>query len=257
MKMCSFATAAQFGLTILLAQALAAHAAEIKVLSAASMAPAMKEIGLQFEQGTGHKLSMQFDVTAAIKKKIDAGEPFDVVVSTRGGIDDLIKAGKVIATTRTDLAHAGMGVAVRAGAPKPDLSSVDAFRRTLLDAKSITYSQEGPTGRHLASVLQRLGIAEQVKSKTKLQVGGARVAQAVAEGEAELGFTALSIILLTRGAEVAGPFPSELQDYAVFTTGIAVNAAEAEAAKALVKFLAGPVAAPVLKAKGMEPGTPK
>ena len=256
MRIIPLAGIATLGTFILLVQNFVAAATEVKVLSAIAMSAVVKELGPEFERVTGHRLGVKFDVTPVMKRKIDAGEPFDVAVSTRDQIDELIAGGKVNSVSRVDIARSGMGVAVRAGAPKPDVSSVEAFRRALLNAKSVSYSQEGPTGLHLAGVLQRLGIAEEVKSKTKLQEGGARVVQCVANGECELGFTAISNILLMRGAEIAGPFPPELQSYAVFSAGVAAAAGEREGAQALIRFLTSPTAATVVRAAGMEPTGP-
>jgi molybdate transport system substrate-binding protein len=252
-----FVAATSVGAMILLSLGFVVEAAEIRIIAADPLTTLFNELGPQFERQTGHKLVLQFDVVPVIKRKIEAGHSFDLAISTLAGINDLINADKIVASTRADFAYSGIGVAVRAGARKPDLSSVDTFKRALLDARSVAYSPEGPTGIHLASVLQRLGIAEEMKAKTKLQEGGARVARAVADGEAELGFTAMSTILLARGAEVAGPFPAELQSYVVFTAGIGTGAKEAGAAKALMTFITGPEAAPVIKAKGLEPGAPR
>ena len=147
-----------------------------------------------------------------------------------------------------------MGVGARAGAPKPDISSVDAFKRALLNAKSVTYNPEGAPGIHLAGVLERLGIAQQMKAKTKPVAKG--VVQAVADGKAELGFAFTNEVLSVRGAELVGPFPPELQRYNVFTAGVATAAEQPQAASALIKFLTSPAAVAVIKAKGMEPAAP-
>jgi len=233
-----------------------ADAAEIRVLSAATMSAVLDELGPEFERTTGHKLLIQFEVAAVIPKKIAAGEVFDVAIATRDGINNQIKAGRIDANPRADFAHAGMGVAMRAVASKPDVSSIDAFRRALLNARSVAYT-EGDTGAHFESVLQRLGIAEEVKAKAVLRVGGVPVAQAVANGDAELGVTVISNIVLTRGANVAGPLPAEFQYYAVFAAGVSTKAKEPLAAKAFLEFLTAPTVGPVLRSKGMEPGAPK
>jgi molybdate transport system substrate-binding protein len=245
--------AAAIGATVLMAQAVAAQAAEVKVLGAYPLKPMIDELGPQFERATGHTLAIQYGLPAVLKRQIEAGETFDLAILGAPGMDDLIKQGKIVAGTRTDIARDGMGVAVRAGAPKPDISSAEAFKRTLLNAKSISYVKEGATGVHLANLLERFGIAEEMKSKTKLHDSPARAIQAVADGEAELGFVLITLILPVRGAEVAGPFPPELQRYVVFTAGVSTGAKQAEAAKALANLLTSESAAPVIKAKGMEP----
>jgi molybdate transport system substrate-binding protein len=256
MKIRLLVAASNIGFMFLLLVGIAAQAAEVKVLSAFGIRPVMEDLGPKFERTTGHKPAIQYGLGAALKRQIEAGETFDLAILTPPLIDDLTKQGKVAGGTRTVIARSGMGVAMRAGAPKPDISSVDAFKRALLNAKSIAYAPEGTTGIHLAKVLERLGIAEEIKAKTKPQKTPERMAQAVADGEAELGFAATSVILATPGAAVLGPFPPELQDYVVFTAVIGAAAKETEAARALIKFLTSPAAVSVIKAKGMEPVTP-
>ena len=167
-------------------------------------------------------------------------------------MDDLIKQGKIAGDTRVDIVRIGIGVAVREGAPKPDISSVDAFKRTLLSVKSVTYAPEGATGEHFAKVLDRLGIAEQVKAKAKPNAPG-RVAQVVAAGEVELAIGATPSLLSTKGVQFVGPLPAELQDWFVNTAGVSATAKQPDAAKALIKHLTTPEAAAVIRAKGMEP----
>ena len=172
MKIGSLAAAAIFGLMILWAHGGAAEAAEVKVLCAAAMRSVMNELGPGFEGTTGHKLVIQFDVVGALKRQIDAGERFDVAILTTPLIDEVVKNGKIAAGTRADVARSGLGVVVRTGAPKPDISSADAFKRTLLNAKSISYAKEGATGIYLQSLFERLGITEQMKPKTKFPPTG-------------------------------------------------------------------------------------
>ena len=255
MKIGSLAAAAIFGLMILLAHGVAAEAAEVKVLCATAMRSVMNELGPRFERATGHKLVIQFDVVGALKRQIDAGERFDVAILTTPLIDDVVKNGKIAAGTRADVARSGLGVIVRTGAPKPDISSADAFKRALLNAKSISYAKEGATGIYLASLFERLGITEQMKPKTKFPPTG-RGAQFVAEGETELMLSAISTFEPVPGAELLGPLPPELQSYIGYSAGVGTAAKEAEAGKALINFLKAPAAVPVLKAKGMEPITP-
>lgn len=255
MKIRSVAAAAIFGLMILLAHSVTAEAAEVKVLCLAAMRPVLKELGPQFEYATGHQLMIQFDVIGVLKRQIDTGERFDVAILTTPLIDDAVKEGKVAASTRADVARSGLGVIVRTGAPKPAINSAEAFKRALLNAKSIGYAKEGATAIYLASLFERLGIAEQMKPKTNLFTTGQGV-QSVAKGETELLLTAISTFEPVPGAELLGPFPPELQSYTGYSAGVGTAAKEAEAGKALIHFLQAPAAVPVLKTKGMEPITP-
>jgi len=188
-----------------------------------------------------------------MKRQIESGEAFDVAILNVGLMNDVTNQGKIVAATRTEIARTGMAVSTRAGAPKPDISSADAFKRALLNAKSVAYAPEGATGTHLAKVFDQLGISEQMKAKTKPQQSTDGIVQAVASGEAELGFALPTVFLSGRGAELVGPFPSELQNYVVFTAGVGSAAKQPDAAKALIRHLTAPNAVPVLKAKGMEP----
>ncbi|MBI2090620.1 MAG: molybdate ABC transporter substrate-binding protein [Deltaproteobacteria bacterium] len=254
MKIRSFLVAAKIGFLMLLAQGLAAEAAEVKLIAGRGMSVVMGELGPQFERATGHKLMIWYGIVGTTKRRMAAGEAFDLFIS--GEIDDYIKQGKIAAGTRTEIARVGMGVGVRAGAPKPDISSVDAFKRALLNAKSVTYMPESVVGIHLARVFERLGISEQMKAKTKPQLTVTAPAQAVADGEVELGMALTSTLLSVSGVELVGPFPPELQSYNLYTAGVGTAAEQPEAAKALIKFLRSPAAAAVIKAKGLEPVTP-
>jgi molybdate transport system substrate-binding protein len=238
---------------ILLARGPATSAAEIKIIGLAGMTPLMNELAPQFERTTGHKLVMRFGSGAEGKQLIETDEAFDLAVLNPLLIDDLTKQGKIAAATRTELFRNGTGVVGRAGASKPDITTVEAFKRTLLNAESIAYSPGRASGIHVAKVLDRLGIAELMKAKTKAQPRPEDVAKAVAEGKTELGFAAMNLLIGVRGAEVFGPFPSELQDYIVFTAGLGAAAREPQAAKALVDFLKTEGARSVMKAQGLEP----
>ena len=234
----------------------AAKAAEIKVLSTVALKAALDEELLpQFAKSGESKVVIKYGAAAALKQQIEGGETFDVAILTPAAVDDLIKQGKIVTGSRTNVARTGVGVAIRQGAAKPDISTVDAFKRTLLDAKSIAYGDPalgGASSIYFAGVLQRLGIAEAVKGKTKLTAAG-ESAQPVAAGEAELGIGQISEIVPVRGAELLGPFPGELQVYTAFTAGTAPNAKDAAAANALIKFLTTPAAAQILKKRGLEP----
>jgi len=230
-----------------------ASAAEVKVLSAPAMRGAMNELGLPFERATGHKLVIQYGLAPWFRQRIDAGETFDVAIFTPAVIDDLTKQGKIAVGTRANIARSGLGVAVRTGAPKPDISSIDAFKRMLLNAKSVAYTGEGTSGTYFLGLLERLGIAAEMKAKLKPMAAGA-VGQSVVTGEAEISVIPIPSILVVPGAELVGPLPSELQTYIEFIAVVRMGAKETEAASALLKFLTTPEAAAVLKAKGMEPG---
>ena len=209
-----------------------------------------------FELATKHKVTATYGAPGTIKDRIVAGEPMDVLVFPAPGLDDLAKQGKLVADSKVILARSGMGVAVRAGAPMPDISTPDALKRTLLAAKSIVYTDPAlgsPSGVHFAKVLERLGIAEEMKAKSKLHDGTSFNAELVAKGEIEIAIQQISEILPVRGAELVGPLPGDLQLTTVFATGIGTAAKEQAAAKELIQFLVSPAAAVVIKAKGMEP----
>ena len=244
---------------LLLVLGIVAQAAEMKVLSAIAMQPVMEDLGPKFERATSHKLAITFDSAGGVVKRVQGGEPADVVVTSRQGIDGLVKDGKAAADSVTVVARSFLGVAVRKGALKPDISSPDALKRTLLAAKSITYSNPefgGVSGIQVVKVLERLGIADAMKPKTVFLPKPGYVAVLVANGEAELAVHQIQELVPVAGIEVVGPLPSDLQDPFVFSAAIMGSTKDAEASKALVKFLRTPEAAAVIKAKGMEPATP-
>jgi molybdate transport system substrate-binding protein len=244
-------TAAVVASLVALSKGGLANAAEIKVLSGTGVRGVVSELGQQFEGATGHKLVMDFAGFTVLKRRIDAGEAFDIAILSPALIDDLIQTGKVAADMRATLGRAGIGVAVRKGAPKPDISSVEAFKRAMLNAKSVAYSKEGGSGKVLLAALDRLGIAADMKPKLKAY---GRPEEAAVAGEAELGVTGIGPILAATGAELVGGLPPELQSYIVFTIGAHAASKEPEAARALIRFLTAPAAAPVMKANGLEPG---
>jgi molybdate transport system substrate-binding protein len=237
-------------LVFALAQPVIANAAEIKVWTARAIATVLAEIGPQFERTTGHHLDVWSDLPAAFARRARAGEPFDVLISGPP-VDEWIKDGKIIAETRTNIARSGIGVAVREGARKPDISSVEAFKRALLEAKSIAYLRVG-SGIYLAGLLERLGIAEAVKSKV-IRPESDIVSELVAKGEVELGMVVITQILTTPGVDLVGPLQPEIQSYVTFAGGVTTNSKAPDAAKQLLKFLTGPTALPVIRAQGMEP----
>ena len=232
-----------------------AAGAEIKVLTAGAFKQVLLALLPDFERTSGHKVMVQNDTVGALTKRIAGGEAFDLAVLTPKAVDDLAKEGKFAAGSRANLARVGVGVVVKDGTPKPDIGSVAAFKQALLTAKSVAYidpAAGGSSGIYVAGLLDKLGIAAEVKPKAKLIPGGA-VAEHVAKGEAELGIHQISEILPVKGVTLVGPLPAEIQNYTVYAAGIGAHAKESDAAKALIKALSGPAAAEVLKSKGMEP----
>ena len=260
MKTRSLVAAANIGFMFLLMLGIKAEAAELKVLSAFGMQSVLEDLGPKFERATGHKLAITFATGGATVKRVQGGEAADVVITLRQGIDTLVKDGKAPAGNVTALASAGISVAIRKGAPKPDISSPDALKRTLLAAKSISYvdpASGGASGIHFAKVLDRLGIANEMKSKTVFPnpKTPAEVGVLVANGEAEIGVHIIQELMPVAGIDIVGPLPGDLQNTIVFAAAVMASAKDAEAAKALVNFLRTPEAAAVIKAKGMEPAT--
>jgi molybdate transport system substrate-binding protein len=224
-----------------------ADAAEIKVLTSVALTSALDELAPQYESATGNKLKIGYSLIADIRKRIIAGEIADVIILSRPVMDDLQKQDKFAPGSVANVAGTPVALAVRASSPKPDISSVDALKRALLAAKSIVYADPakgGASGVYFAGVIDRLGIAEQLKSKTIL-VPGAQAADVVARGEAEIGVAQASEIVPVAGAQLVGPLPGELASMTVFTAGIGASTNAPEAAKSLIQFLKGTIAAPV------------
>jgi molybdate transport system substrate-binding protein len=211
----------------------------------------MLDIVPLFERANGTKVEIEFRLTSVLKKQIEAGAAFDIALLPRPELDELVAARKIAAGSTADVTRSAVGLAVKAGAPKPDIATVAAFKRTLIAARSIAYS-DGPSGAYIAGLLQRLGIAAQMQPKTKLTSGP--VAELVANGEAEIGMQQIVAILPVKGAELVGALPSELQNIIVYAAGLAVGAGHSEAARAFIAFLATPEAERIIRAKGMEPG---
>jgi molybdate transport system substrate-binding protein len=231
----------------------AADAAELKVLSTQATEQAYRELVPQFEQASGHKVTTVFTGTLDANKRLAAGETYDLLVMSSASIDEHIKGGKVVPGSRVDVAKSGVAIAVRAGAPKPDIGTTEALKKALLAARSIGYST-GPSGNYVVALFQRMGIADEVKPKLRQTPTGVFVASIIASGEAELGFQQVSELIAAPGVDYVGPLPADIQHMTVFSSGIAVGAKEADAAKALVKFLTAPSAAAAFKKRGMEPG---
>jgi len=230
-----------------------AGAAEIKVASTQATEEAYKELVAQFEKASGHKVTTYFSGTLNVQKRLADGEPYDLLIMAGPAIDDQIKLGKAVAGSRVDFAQSGTGLAVKKGAAKPEIGSVDAFKKTLLATKSIGYST-GPSGVYMLSVFEKLGIAEQVKGKLKQTPSGVFVGTLIATGETEIGFQQISELVHFDGIDYVGPLPGELQRMTMFSTGVHAGAKQPDAARALVKFITSPAAATVIKKHGLEPG---
>jgi molybdate transport system substrate-binding protein len=244
---------ASIGFIFLFAQKTPAQGTELVVVVSDGMKPSVEELVPQIEHSIGRKITAQYNSSKAIREKIQSGEPFDAAILTSDIIDDLIKQGKITAGTRADIARTGMGVGVRAGAPKPDVSTPEALKRILLSAKSISFNPSGASAPHIHEIFEHLGIAENVKSKLMLDADPGRPQMNVADGKAELVITLIPEIKFFKGVELAGPVPVDLQSYISFAAGVATNSHNADAAKALIKFITSPAAAPILKAKALEP----
>lgn len=233
----------------------AATAAEIKLLSAVALHPAVDALIPDFEKSSGHKVTVAYGTAGGVAERVQKGEPADLVISAAPRIDQLQKQGKVVAGDRHIIAKVGVGAFVRKGAAKPDISSADAFKRSMLAAKSIAYPDPaggGASGIYVASLLERLGIAGEMKPKTRLLPPTEALYGSVATGDVEIGFNQISEILAQPTVELAGPLPSAIQNYTQFAPGIVTGGSQADAAKALVAFLSSPPAQAVLKAKGFE-----
>lgn len=227
-----------------------ARAAEIKVLCGTGAKGFVTDVGQKFERETGHTLVMEFGGFAALKRKVDAGATFDVVILSPAIIDELANRGKVVADTRATVGRTGVGVAVRKGAQRPDISSVEAFKRTMLDAQSVAYSKAGSSGKAFLAAIDRLGIAADMAPKMKPY---SRPERAVIDGEAEIGVTGIGAILTAPGVELVAGLPPEMQSYVVYKAGVSAVSQELQAANELIQFLSAPAAAQTLAAHGMEP----
>jgi molybdate transport system substrate-binding protein len=252
MKPGSAVAAANIGFMFLLVAGTAVRAAEIKVLSGNGAKAAITELGARFERASGHKVSIHFEVNPAVKRRIEAGESFDVAVLNPPVLDELIKQGKIVAGTRAVIGRAGIGAAMRAGAPKPDISTVAAFKRTLLSVNSVAYPGEGASGKYFVSVVDRLGIAAEMKSRMRPMPAEYNV-EVVASGEADLVVVVASRIVGVPGVELLGLIPQDLQTWIGFTAGLASGAREPGAAREMIRFFTAPAAAPVLRELGVEP----
>jgi len=249
-------TLAALAASLLLAAG-AAVAAEIHVMTSGGFTAAYNELTPLFERATGDKVSTAYGASMggapdSIPSRLDRGEPADIVILASTALDDLIRQGKVVPGSRVDLVRSLIGMSVRKGAPKPDISTVEALKRTLLEAKSVAYSASA-SGTYISTeMFAALGLADAMKDKAK-RIVSERVAAVVARGDAELGFQQISELKPVHGIDIVGPLPNELQEITIFSAGIAAGSKEPEAGRALIKFLASPAARDVIIASGMEP----
>jgi molybdate transport system substrate-binding protein len=238
----------------------AANGAEIKVLSAGSLKLAMDQLLPDFQKSSGDTVTIDYGTAGAIAGRIQKGELADVTIVSRSQLEMLESQGKVVQGSRVNIAGVGVGVAIRKGAPKPDISSVEAFKRALILARSVGYVNPAlgsSSGIYVAGMLERLGIAQDLKSKIKLvtvagDIDG--VFQGVANGDIEMQIGQISEIAIAPGVDLAGPLPNEIQNFTLLAAGVVAASKAPEPAKALIKFIASPTSASVLKANGFQPG---
>jgi molybdate transport system substrate-binding protein len=228
------------------------QAEELKLIAANAVKGSILPVIEAFQKTSGHKVLAEWSGTEGVAKRINDGEIFDVVIIAAPNIDKLARDGKLVPGARTDFARSGVGVAVRNGVTKPDVSSSEAIKRAVLEAKSIAYST-GPSGAYIVELFQKMGISEQIKDRVKQPPSGVQVGEMVARGEADLGFQQISELISVKGIDYLGPLPAETQQITVYSAGLHAAAPAPEAAKAFMKALTGPEAATAIKKSGMDP----
>jgi molybdate transport system substrate-binding protein len=249
-----FAVSVAAVVLVVFATAGVALAADLKVMSTVALNAAFDELKPKFERATGHSITLVYSVIADLKKRIQDGETADLMFLSRGALDDLEAQGKVAAGSIVNVAKSSVAVAAREGVPKPDISTTDALKATLLGAKSVVYADPakgGASGVHFAKIVEKLGIADAMKPKTVL-VPGAQAAEVVSKGQAELGVAMASEIVPVPGAQLVGVLPSDVGMTLVFSAGVGATNKDREAASALIRFITGPEGVAVLKSKGMD-----
>jgi molybdate transport system substrate-binding protein len=239
------------GVALMMSLAGPAAAAELKIFGSRVTRMVVGDVGPSFEQATGNKLTVVTDVAAVMKRRIEQGEPFDLAVLVDFQADELIREGRLVPGSRADVMKAGIGVAIKRGAVKPDISTVAAFRQTLLDAKSVTYLKEGASTRHLVKVLAELGIADALESKT-IMPPTESVSEMVAAGEAEIGIIVIPNILSVPGAELVGPLPDEIQSWITFTAAVSAQSDNQSAAREVIRLMRSPAGVQSIRKNGME-----
>ncbi len=226
--------------------------ATIKILTSNSMRAVMDELVPVFERASGNKVEVSYDPAKAILRRIAGGETPDVVICGSSALDEMAKQGRIVAGSSRLLARCSVGIAVRAGAARPDIGTVDAFKRALLNAKSVAYTQEGASGIHFAGLIERLGIAEPMKTRAVRQPGGL-IGELVAAGKAEMAVQQIPELMAVPGIDLVGPLPQELQATTVSAGGVFGGSPQPAAARAFLDFLSTPASARVLEARGLEP----
>jgi len=257
MRLSSHLRTAAFGLVAALALSSAVAAAEVRVMISGGLTAAYKVLVPEFERATGHKVLTAYGPSMgttvnAIPIRLERGEPADVVIMVGYALGDLVKQGKVIAETRVDLVKSPIGVAVKSGAPKPDISTSESVKRALLAAKTIAYSDSASGVYVSTEMFARLGIADEMKDKAR-KIPATPVGEIVARGDAEIGFQQISELKPVSGIDIVGPLPDDLQKITVFSAGIATVSKEPDAGKALIKYLGSPAVSAALIKSGMEP----
>jgi molybdate transport system substrate-binding protein len=233
--------------------ALPVTAGEITCLCSQGVTGVMEALAPEFERATGDKLVMRFGVSQTIRKEIDEGAAFDVTILARDQLDALAAAGIVVPGSQKDVARSGIGIAIKAGAAKPDLSSAESFKKMLLDGHGVAFTSVGASGVYFQKLIEKFGIADAMQGKLHAQPSG-RAAEQVARGDAQYAFQQISELLGVPGTELAGPLPPELQVYTSFSAGIGAKARNPAGAKALILFLTTPARAKLIESKGMQPG---
>ena len=236
-----------------MSQRAAAQGAEVRVLASNGIKAVLEDVLPQAQKAIGQPIVVQYRPTSALKKDIDAGAEFDVVIVTVESISDLSKEGKTVGGEGTPISRVGVGIGIRKGAPRPDISTPEALKRAMLGAKAIAYGPAGASLPYITKMLETLGIADTMKPRTLLFDTSDQTNEAVAEGKADFGMTLVSEILPAKGVELLGPFPEAFQGYVRFSAAAGASSKNPAAATALIKFLAGPDALPAIKARGMQP----
>lgn len=224
----------------------------IKVLTSPPLRSVLAELKPQFERATHHALVVEVGPISELKQRIDRGEAFDAAILTPALIDSFVQNGRIAASSRVAIARTGLGAVARVGTPKPDVSSADAFRSTLLNAKSILFASRSAVREHIEHTFEQLGIARQVRPKSQMLPAGGFIAKAVADGAADLGLTTIPTILETAGVEFAGPFPAALQFYVSLSAGISTASTRQNSAKALLRYFAAPGVIEMMRVKGLD-----
>lgn len=228
------------------------RAAEIKLIAANAVKASVLEIIANFDKTSGHRVVAVWSGTDAIAKRIDSGQVFDIVVIAAQNVDKLAHDGKVVAGSRTDFAKSGVGIAIRSGLPRPDVSSSDAVKRAVLGAGSIAYSS-GPSGYYLVELFKKLGVFDQIKDKVRQPPSGVLVGELVARGEADLGFQQISELINVHGIDYLGPLPAEIQNITVYSAGLLTASPAPDAARTFIRLLTAPESATPIKKIGMDP----